>query len=170
MKHSPVLALALLALFTNPVFAEATQHAQAHGKGVGRDAVTDVSAAAVAAIAAVDRFTAALSAGDFSQAGAELDPDVLILESGGAERSAQEYLDGHAQGDAEFLKSAHQQLLRRTAHASGDFAWAASERELHVRKNGRAEVILSTETMLLQRRAAGWKIVHIHWSSRTKKP
>lgn len=29
--------------------------------------------------------------------------------------------------------------------------------------------LLSTETMVLKNTAAGWQIVHIHWSSRPKK-
>jgi ketosteroid isomerase-like protein len=81
-----------------------------------------------------------------------------------------EYLGGHAKGDAAFLKTAHQQLLRRSAHVSGDFAWVASESEFHLQKDGKPVTVLSTETMLLQRRAAEWKIVHIHWSSRKKDP
>jgi ketosteroid isomerase-like protein len=111
-----------------------------------------------------------LSTGDLAKAGKELDPNVLILESGGAERSAAEYLGGHARSDAEFLKTAHQQLRRRTAHASGDFAWVASESELHLQKDGKPVTVLSTETMLLQRSGSAWKIVHIHWSSRKRDP
>ena len=59
--------------------------------------------------------------------GAELDAKVLILESGGAETSAAEYLGGHAKGDAAFLKGVHVQLVRRTAQANGDMAWVGSE-------------------------------------------
>jgi hypothetical protein len=46
----------------------------------------------------------------------------------------------------------------------------ASESELHTQKDGKPVTVLSTETMLLQRRAAVWKIVHVHWSSRKKDP
>jgi hypothetical protein len=46
----------------------------------------------------------------------------------------------------------------------------ATESELHLQKDGKPVTMLSTETMLLQRRAAVWKIVHIHWSSRKKDP
>lgn len=130
----------------------------------------DVPEAAEAAAATVDRFFAALSAGDLDRAGAELDPDVIILESGSAERSAAEYLGGHAKGDATFLKGARHTLTHRTAGASGGLAWVASESELHVQKDGKPTIILSTETMVLRSGSAGWKIVHIHWSSRVKKP
>jgi ketosteroid isomerase-like protein len=164
------LALGLIGTFTNPAFADTTSHDHDHASGVGRGADINVPAVAKDAVAAVDRFTAALSGGDLTKAGAELDSNVLILESGGAERSAAEYLGGHAKEDAAFLKTAHQQLMHRSAHASGDFAWVASESELHILKDGKPMTVLSTETMLLQRRASAWKIVHIHWSSRKKDP
>lgn len=140
------------------------------GPAMGGESQVDVPDAAKAAAATVDRFFAALSAGDLDRAGAELDPNVIILESGGAEHSAAEYLGGHAKGDAAFLKGAHHSLMRRSARVSGGLAWVASESELHVQKDGKPAVIASTETMVLQSTGAGWKIVHIHWSSHVKKP
>ena len=163
-------ALILVAAFTGPAFAQTAPHQHDHPTTASSGADTNVPAAAKDAVATVDRFSAALSTGDLAKAGKELDPNVLILESGGAERSAAEYLGGHARSDAEFLKTAHQQLRRRTAHASGDFAWVASESELHLQKDGKPVTVLSTETMLLQRSGSAWKIVHIHWSSRKRDP
>jgi len=133
------------------------------------DAPVDVPDSAQAAAATVDRFFDALSAGDIEQAGTELDPQVIILESGGAEHSAAEYLGGHARDDAEFLKAAQQNLGRRTARVSGDLAWIASESDLDVQQDGKPVTIASTETMVLRSTDAGWKIVHIHWSSRVRK-
>lgn len=129
----------------------------------------DVPEEARAAAATVDRFFAALSAGDLTRAGAELDPQVVILESGGGEYSAAEYIEGHAKHDAEFLKTAHHKPGRRTARVSGELAWIASESELHVQKDGKPAVTLSAETMVVRSTDSGWKIVHVHWSSRTKK-
>lgn len=130
----------------------------------------DVPASARVAAATADRFFAALKAGELEKAGAELDPGVIVLESGGAERSAAEYLRGHAKGDAAFLRDAHHTLTHRTARVSGGLAWVASESELHVQKDGTPAVIASTETMVLRSSGTGWKIVHIHWSSRIRKP
>jgi ketosteroid isomerase-like protein len=170
MTPSLVPALILIVAFTSPAFAVTTPQQHDHPTAASSGTGIDVPAAAKDAVATVDRFSAALASGDLARAGKELDPDVLILESGGAERSAAEYLGGHARSDAEFLKTAHQQLLRRSAHTSGDFAWVASESELHLQKDGKPVTVLSTETMLLQRSASVWKIVHIHWSSRKKDP
>ena len=121
------------------------------------------------AVAVVERFSSALATGLLEAAGVELDPNVLILESGGAERSAAEYLGGHAKGDAAFLKAAHIQLIDRTAKRSGDLVWVASKSELHRTVDGKASTTLSTETMIVQRVGTTWKIVHIHWSSRPKR-
>lgn len=130
----------------------------------------DIPESTSGAVAVVDRFSAALSSGDLAQAGAQLDPGVVILESGGAEHSAAEYLGGHAKSDSQFLKGSHQVLRRRTARAAGDLAWIASESELRFEKDGKPSTLASTETMLLRSGKDGWKIVHIHWSSRLKKP
>jgi ketosteroid isomerase-like protein len=89
---------------------------------------------------------------------------VQVLESGGAERSRAEYLQHHARADAEFLKGARVRVLRRTARAEGALAWVATESELEA--GGKTH--LGTETMVLARSAGGWRIVHIHWSSRPK--
>jgi len=170
MKPRLFAVIALIVACTSPAFADTTSHDHDQASGVGRRADINVPEAAKDAVAAVDRFTAALSSGDVTKAGAELDAKVLILESGGAERSAAEYLGGHAKEDAAFLRTAHQQLMHRSAHANGDFAWVASESELLILKDGKPVTVLSTETMLLQRRGSTWKIVHIHWSSRKKDP
>jgi ketosteroid isomerase-like protein len=129
----------------------------------------DVPDAAKAAAATVDRFFAALSAGDLDRAGAELDSDVIILESGGAERSAAEYLGGHAISDAQFLKTAEPKPGHRTARASGDLAWVASDNDLIIQQDDKPMTIATAETMVLRSRDGAWKIVHIHWSSRVKK-
>lgn len=170
MKPGFVAVLGLIVACSGAAFASTTSHDHQHPSDEGSAADINVPEAATDAVATVDRFTAALSRGDLTRAGAELDADVLILESGSAERSAAEYLGGHAKDDAAFLKTVHQQLRHRSAHADGDFAWVASESELHFQKDGKPVTVLSAETMLLQRRGLAWKIVHIHWSSRKKDP
>ncbi len=102
----------------------------------------------------------------------------MILESGGAEHSRDEYLAVHAPADAQFLKTVKVTPGRRTARIEGDFAtgwskarvagnlaWVASLSEFEFEKEGQVAFIDSAETMVLRRDAGGWKIVHIHWSS-----
>ncbi|WP_372363564.1 nuclear transport factor 2 family protein (plasmid) [Xanthomonas sp. NCPPB 3583] len=131
--------------------------------------IATVSDQAKPAVAVVEQFSAAMLAGDLDRAGKLLTEDVLILESGGAERSRAEYLGGHALHDAAFLKTAHSQVKQRAAHVDGNTAWVGTESELHTTKEGKALTLLSTETMVLKQTPAGWRIVHIHWSSRPKR-
>ena len=138
----------------------------AHEPAATSGARSVVPASADAAVAVVDAFSAALKAGDIARATAYLDPDLLVLESGGAERSRAEYLAEHAGADAEFLRDATIVPLSRRAGASGDLAWVASESRIEYPHEGATKRVLSTETMVLRRGAEGWKIVHIHWSSR----
>lgn len=129
----------------------------------------DVPADTTSAVAVVDAFGKALATADFAQVEAMLDPAVIVLESGGAERSRSEYLDHHARSDAKFLAGSHSALSRRMARRDGDTVWVASESELHASRDGKPMTLLSTETMVLKNTPAGWRIVHIHWSSRPKK-
>ncbi|MEJ7746951.1 MAG: nuclear transport factor 2 family protein [Luteimonas sp.] len=129
----------------------------------------DVSAGAQAAVTVVERFGQALAAGDMKTVETLLDPEVLILETGGAERSRAEYMGHHAIADAQFLKGTHSQLKRRRARIEGGLAWVGTESELHASKDGKPMTLLSTETMVLKNTGADWRIVHIHWSSRPKR-
>ena len=110
MKRIATLAVFSLAAAGSPAFAEGpVTPPHAHDASTAQATagqVLNIPAQAQPAVATVERFSTALVAGRLDAAGAELDPNVLILESGGAERSAAEYLGGHAKGDAAFLKTA----------------------------------------------------------------
>src|SRR3546814_3047985 len=95
---------------------------------------SDVCSSDLAAVAVAERFNSALSSGDLATVEALLAADVLILESGGAEHSREEYMGHHAVSDAAFLKGAHRQLLRQRARTAGEFAWVGTESELHAQK------------------------------------
>jgi ketosteroid isomerase-like protein len=118
--------------------------------------------------ATVQQFFSALASGDTKAAAALLQPDVLIFESGGLERSRAEYEAHHLGADAAFLKSAQHEVLLRSGDAVGDLAWVATQARL--KKGGDKPLDLFTlETMVLKRTASGWRIAHIHWSSRPVK-
>lgn len=128
-------------------------------------ASADIPDAAAGAVAIVDSLGAALVAGDLAKVKTLLDPTVIVLETGGAERSRDEYMDHHAEADAKFLHGAHVRHTRRIARASGDTAWVATESVIHAH-GSKPVTLLSTETMVLARSAGQWRITHIHWSSR----
>lgn len=164
----PVLALggatAAIAQTTPPPAAHAH-----HPQPAASAPQLDVAPAARPAIAVVERFGKALAAGDFKTVETLLSPDVLILETGGAERSRAEYMGHHAISDAQFLKGTHNQLKHRRARMAGGLVWVGTESELHASKDGKPLTLLNTETMVLKKSGADWRIVHIHWSSRPKK-
>ena len=167
-----LLAIALALATSSPAFAQTKPADTGHAHGAEQSAAVakiDVPAEAEAPVAVVDAFGDAIAAADFEQVEAMLDPAVIILESGGAERSRDEYLSHHAKSDAKFLAGTHSALSQRRARVDGDIAWVASESELHASKDGKPMTLLSTETMVLDNTPSGWKIVHIHWSSRPKK-
>jgi ketosteroid isomerase-like protein len=120
-------------------------------------------------IATVDRFHAALTEGKVEAALKLLSEDVLIYESGRAERSKAEYASHHLKADAEFAGATQRKLVKRASWVGTDTAWVTSETETAGTFKGRALSLTGTETMILRRAAGAWKIVHIHWSSATKR-
>lgn len=126
-------------------------------------------AAVQSPITTVDRFHAALTEGKVEAALKLLSDDVLIYESGRAERSKAEYASHHLKADAEFAGATQRKLVKRASWIGGDSAWVTSETETTGTFKGRTLALIGTETMILRRTAGVWKIVHIHWSSATKR-
>ena len=118
-------------------------------------------------IAVVQAFHAALSAGNADRVEALLDHGVLIMEGGNVERSRKEYASHHLPSDLKFMSAVRYALKRQTGDTVGDLAWVASEATLTNEPGGKAVDLVSTESLVLRKGASGWKIVHIHWSSRT---
>lgn len=130
-----------------------------------------MSGPADTAEAAVAAFQAALKSGDTVTAISLLSPDVLIYEGGGAERSRDEYAASHLAGDMAFLKTAQIEVLKRSSGGSGDMSWVNTESRIRGKSSkGRPLDVASTETALLRKTGDGWRITHLHWSSRDIKP
>ena len=155
------LALAATLLAGSAGLAQAQDH---HGHHPTETTALTAEVASVAEV--VDAFHAALSRGDTEGASALLAPDVMVLESGGAERSREEYRSHHLGSDSAFAAATEAEVLRRSGAVEGDVAWIASEGRVRGEFNGRAVDRLTTESMVLVRREGGWVIQHIHWSSR----
>lgn len=160
MSRLSLALAASLVLLSAPV-AIAQDHAHGHHAAAGVVAAEAGDAAAV-----VDAFHAALKQGDTAAALALLAPEVMIFEEGGAERSRAEYESHHLGADAAFAAASESTVARRSGWAAGDVAWITSEGRTTGQFNGRAVDRLTVETMVLKRHAEGWRIHHIHWSSR----
>jgi len=116
--------------------------------------------------AVVDAFAAALVKGDEVAAKALLAPDVLIYESGGQESSREEYASHHLKEDVAFLAGSKHEMLSRAEGGDDQHAWVSTRSRITARHKDKDVAILSTESMMLKNTSEGWRIVHIHWSSR----
>ena len=125
-----------------------------------------VSAPKDGPVFALNSFHAAINSGDRQTVMAALSPDVLIFESGGVERSRAEYASHHMKSDMAFLAQMGHDQISQAASEQGDTAWIVTESRIYGRYKEKDIDIVSTETAVLKRGADGWKIVHLHWSSR----
>jgi ketosteroid isomerase-like protein len=125
--------------------------------------------AAASAIAVVDAFHAALRSGAADAVLAVLAEDVMVLEEGGTERSREEYAGHHLPADMAFASATTAEVTRRAAWVEGDVAWVLSEGRTTGTFNDRPVNSVTAETMILHKSADGWRIRHIHWSSRTPR-
>jgi ketosteroid isomerase-like protein len=56
--------------------------------------------------------------------------------------------------------------MRRNGFVDGDTAWIVSESPATGNHEDKPVDRVTTETMILRKTAEGWRIAHIHWSSR----
>ena len=158
MKHTIAIAAALLLADAAAAHPESNQG--------GNAALTRaVAPSARPAAMVVDAFHAALQRGDTKAAVAHLAENALIYESGGVERSRQEYASHHLGADAAFAQAVPGTVTRRAGEALGNYAWIATEGRTTGTHKDKAVDRVTTETMVLRRTRGAWKIVHIHWSS-----
>lgn len=115
--------------------------------------------------AAVHAFHDALAAGDSSRALELLDPEVRVYEGGHAETLA-EYRSGHLAADMEFSAAVDREVLDEQVFGGTGRAVYLSEHRMVGTFRGEDVEARGTETMALLWTAEGWRIRHIHWSSR----
>lgn len=120
------------------------------------------------AVAAVQRFDAALTAGDSVAAVSLLSPDVLILESGNIQ-SRLDYLRGHLGADMKASKGAKVVRTLVNATTMGDAAYVVSRTVKPPTDAAGSTGSESAELMVLSKGASGWMIRAIHWSSRRQR-
>jgi ketosteroid isomerase-like protein len=130
-------------------------------------AATPVSPATREAVQVVNDFMGALASGQLEAARQFMTPDALVIANGQVLGNRDEYINGAAKGDSAALRNVQRELLNRDAGTRADSGWVVSEKRMRAPAGtkGPSELVL-TETMLLARTSAGWKIAHIHWSGR----
>ena len=152
-------ALAACAL---PAFAQTRAPAQAAAP------TPDVRIApnAVEPVRVVGDFMTALSTNNLAAARELMEPGVVVITNGVIRGSRDAYMAQQATADADYMRRAQRQLLRRDARAGPNMAWVVSEKLFKVPDGDPKAAIATSETIVLVKTPAGWKIAHIHWSSR----
>ncbi|MCX7543871.1 YybH family protein [Marinicella gelatinilytica] len=112
----------------------------------------------------VTKFHQALRSKDTDSVRSLLNDDVLIYESGKAERSLEEYAAGHMKADMQYLAQIKSKLLEHQVKVSGDTAISTARFENTRMVAGRARVSISMETIVVSKIDGEWLISHIHWS------
>ena len=114
----------------------------------------------------VHAFHEALSEGDRERVLDLLDPDALIYEAGVPE-TVEEYRAEHLDIDIEFAEAVSRHIITERVELLRDDA-ALYMAETHAEGTFRGNDVNSAgvETMVLQEGDDGWRILHVHWSSR----
>ena len=115
--------------------------------------------------AVVTEFSEALAAGDSARAVTYLHPDLIVYEGGHAE-TLEEYRAHHLGSDMAFLSAVDETTTAERLDVYGETALYLSEYKMSGTYRDREVDLHGTETLVLLRTPDGWKIRHIHWSSR----
>jgi ketosteroid isomerase-like protein len=115
--------------------------------------------------AVVSAFRTALNEGDSTTVVRLLHPDARIYEGGHAE-TREEYRSGHLHGDIAFLQAVESETISDHVVIADDLALYMREDRKTGESRGREIDSHGTETIVLVPTPDGWRIRHIHWSSR----
>ena len=126
------------------------------------------SADSSAAAAVVERFHAALTAGDSARATARLSADVLVLESGSIQTRA-EYLSHHLGADMQASKDSKATRSVVQVRVAGAAAYVVSKSVTPPTGADGSTGSEMAELMVLSKTASGWSIRAVHWSSRRRR-
>lgn len=112
----------------------------------------------------VEAFHEAMRQADREAVLAFMTPDATVYEMGYIDVDRDTYSDAHLKADMALAIKVHREVLNSRSGRHGSQAWVLNEYRVTGRYRGKDIDSLGTETMLLEKRAEGWLIHHIHWS------
>ncbi len=118
------------------------------------------------AVQTADSLYTGLKLGDTELVRTILDPAVLIFESGGMESSLEEYASHHMGADMTFMANMSREIISRKVLKQDEICVIATQARLFGTYHDKEIDITSDETLVLERKEQGWRVTHIHWSSR----
>ena len=173
-RLAAVAASAMLALFAGVAAATAGQlratprTEEPAGEGRLGPTMMQSRGDSAAVAATVERFHAAVVAGDSTQALTLLAPDAIVLESGGIE-TREEFRAHHLPADIAFAQAVKTEHGPMRVFVRGDVAWVSSVSTTTGEYRGRQVNSAGAELVVLARVGQEWKISAIHWSSRARR-
>ena len=114
----------------------------------------------------VNEFAVALSSGDAEKIATMMADNAIIFEEGSAEKSFAEYQLSHLPQDMKFMAGVTHTIKDQQVTQQQGLAVVMTQYELKGKPEDSKVHLGLAETMVLQETDAGWKIIHIHWSSK----
>lgn len=108
----------------------------------------------------------ALNAGDGEAVSKLLAEDVMILESGHAQKSKAEYMGGHMKSDMAFLPYVVSTIVDRKVSQAGNLAWVITHSRMKGNYKGQAIDSASREMLVMKHNGHDWQITLIHWGDK----
>lgn len=112
----------------------------------------------------VQAFHEAMQNADREAVLALMTPEATVYEMGYIDADRDIYSGSHLKADMALAVKVQREVLNSRSGRHGSQAWVLNEYRVTGRYRGKAIDSLGTETMLLEKRAEGWRIHHIHWS------
>ena len=112
----------------------------------------------------VQAFHQAMRQADREAVLALMTPEATVYEMGYIDADRDTYAGEHLKADMALAIKVQREVLDSRSGRHGSQAWVLNEYRVTGRYRGKDIDSLGTETMLLEKRAEGWLIHHIHWS------
>ena len=117
---------------------------------------------------AVQAFHEAMKQADREAVLALMTPEATVYEMGYVDADRNAYSGEHLKADMALAIKVQREVLSSRSGRHGSQAWVLNEYRVTGRYRGKDIDSLGAETMLLEKRAEGWLIHHIHWSQHAK--
>lgn len=96
------------------------------------------------------------------------DPELLVIENSGADKSWKAYRDHHLAPELAEVKDLRYRYANVRVDVDAALAWATFEYELHAVIKDKPLDVVGRGTMVLRRKGDAWKIVHSHTSGKAR--
>ena len=120
--------------------------------------------------AAVERYNAALIAGDLSALKTLLAPDIVLYEHSVRNIGLEDVWENHLRPEVEGFKNTKAAFTDVRVWMDGDVALVTRQYSIQAVMNGKPIDARGNETMGWRRSAKGWQVVHIHYSHPCPRP